>query len=275
MTIPLRDALAEMTERLRAAGIEEPRREARLLLATALSTDAAGLLARDTVDRNAYLPLLARREAHEPLAYIRGRKEFWGLDFLTSPATLIPRPDTETLVEAVLQAGMAPHTVLDLGTGTGCLLLAVLHEMPGAFGVGVDINPQAAALAAANARYLGLDQRAAFLAGDWAAALTGRFDLILSNPPYIPHADIAGLMPDVARHEPMAALDGGADGLAAYARIIAALPRILQKSGLAVLELGVGQGPYVQELADKAGFDTIFRADLAGIDRAALLTFRK
>ncbi|MCB5945955.1 peptide chain release factor N(5)-glutamine methyltransferase [Acidocella sp. KAb 2-4] len=269
------DALAEITARLREAGIDEPRREARLLLAAALGVSTGGLLARDNVDQAAYAPLLARRAAREPLAYITGHKEFWGLDFLVSPATLIPRPDTETLVEAVLDAKLQPRRVLDLGTGTGCLLLAVLHETPGAWGVGVDLNPEAAALAARNAERLGLGQRAAFLAGSWADALDAKFDLVLTNPPYIESADIPGLMPEVAGYEPARALDGGASGLEAYRAIIAVLPRILAENGLAVLELGADQAPFIWALAEAAGFTCATRRDLAGIERAALLRFRK
>jgi release factor glutamine methyltransferase len=269
------EALAAITARLKAAGIEEPRREARLILAAALGTSAAGLMARDTVDQAAYEPLVARRAAREPLAYITGRKEFWGLEFAVSPATLIPRPDTETLVEAVLDSGLQPRMVLDLGTGTGCLLLAVLHETPAAFGVGVDINPEAAALARRNAEALGLAPRAAFLAGNWAESLGQRFDLILSNPPYIERADLATLMPEVQSYEPGAALDGGADGLTGYRAIIEDLSRILAPDGLAVLELGAGQATSVAALAAAAGLSCTFRQDLAGIERAALLKFCK
>jgi release factor glutamine methyltransferase len=268
-------ALTAITARLKAAGIEEPRREARLILAAALGTSAAGLMARDTVDQTAYEPLVVRRAAREPLAYITGRKEFWGLEFAVSPATLIPRPDTETLVEAALESGLQPRTVLDLGTGTGCLLLAVLHETPTAFGVGVDINPQAAALARRNAESLGLAPRAAFLAGNWAESLGRRFDLILSNPPYIEQAGLATLMPEVQNYEPGTALDGGADGLSAYRAIIEDLPRILAPNGLAVLELGAGQAISMGALAAAAGFTCTFRRDLAGIERAALLKFCK
>jgi len=273
--IPTRQALDEITARLKAAGIEDPRREARLILASACNKSAAGLLALDDVDRTVYLPLLARREAREPLAYILGRREFWGLEFFTSPATLIPRPDTETLVEAVLDSGLKPRTVLDLGTGTGCLLLSVLHEFPAAFGVGVDISPAAAALARGNAEHLGLAHRSAFLAGSWADALEAKFDLVLSNPPYIESADIAGLMPEVAAYEPLSALDGGGDGLMAYKQIISALPRILHADGLAVLELGAGQAISVATLALDAGFTCATRRDLAGIERAAMIRFCK
>ncbi len=268
--IPTATALAHITARLATAGIEEPRREARLILAAAHGTDAAGLLAREQVEERLYAPLLARRAAREPLAYILGRKEFWGLEFAVSPATLIPRPDSETLVEAAL-ALPAPGRVLDLGTGTGCLLLAVLHERPGALGLGIDRSAPAAALAAQNARALGLADRAFFAAGDWAAAVNGSFDLILSNPPYIPAGDLANLMPEVTGYEPASALDGGADGLAAYRAILAELPRLLAPNGTAVLEIGVGQEVSVTELATKAGFNCAIRADLGGIPRAVIL----
>ncbi len=273
--IPTDRALAAITARLQAAGIEAPRREARLILAAALGTNAAGLMARDAVDEALYETLVARRAAREPLAYITGTREFWGLSFAVSQATLIPRPDTETLVEAVLESGLKPDNVLDLGTGTGCLLLAVLHECPGAFGVGVDINPAAAALARRNAQSLNLARRAAFIAGNWAEALGGKFDLVLSNPPYIEHADIPALMPEVAAYEPAMALDGGADGLFAYRAIIADLPRILNPDGLAVLELGAGQAISVAALANAAGLSCQLRCDLAGTERAALLKFCK
>jgi release factor glutamine methyltransferase len=273
--IALRTAIGLVAARLQAAGIEDPRREARLILAAASGVDAAGLLLCDDVDERLFEPLLRRREAREPLAYILGRREFWGLDFAVRPVTLIPRPDTETLVEAVLALRGEVRRVLDLGTGTGCLLLAVLHEYPGAFGVGVDLIPGAAALAASNAQALGMAERAAFFAGDWAGALAGQFDLVLSNPPYIRAADVAALMPEVARYEPVSALDGGVEGLEAYRKIIAALPALLTENGVAVLEIGVGQGPSVLELARMAGFAGATRQDLAGHERAVILTRHK
>jgi release factor glutamine methyltransferase len=269
--IPTQAALGLMAARLAAAGVDEARREARLILAAAQGVNAAGLLALDEVDEALFEPLLRRREAREPLAYILGRREFWGLMFEVSPATLIPRPDSETLIEAALAVGGDVRRVLDLGTGTGCLLLAVLHEYPHAFGVGVDISPGAAVLARRNALALGMADRSGFFAGDWAAAIAGRFDLVLSNPPYIPAADIAGLMPEVALHEPASALDGGDRGLDAYERVIAALPRLLAENGVAVLELGVGQAPSVSQLAQQAGFACTARRDLGGIERAAIL----
>ncbi len=261
---------------LRAAGIDNPRREARLLLADALGVPVAALL-RDphgTADPAGYDALLDRRAAHEPLAYIIGRREFWSLDFAVSPATLIPRPESETLIEAALAAfahRAPPGRILDLGTGTGCLLLAALHEFTSAFGVGVDREPEAASLATANAVALGLADRAAFLCGDWTAALDARFDLVLCNPPYIPTSHIEGLMPEVARHEPQRALDGGADGLAAYRRIVPCLPVLLQPDGVAVLELGIGQAQAVAALAAESGLTATTRPDLAGIARVTVL----
>jgi release factor glutamine methyltransferase len=268
------EAVALTAARLAAVGIEDARREARLLLAAALGTDAAGLLATDEIDAAAVEPLLRRREAREPMAYILGKREFWGLTFATSAATLIPRPDSETLIESALAAlprrdGVA--RILDLGTGTGCLLLAALSEFPSAFGVGVDLSPAACALANANAASLGLAARAAFAAGNWAAALNGRFDLVFSNPPYIPAAEIPRLMPEVSCYEPKAALDGGADGLDAYRAILAALRGLLSARGVAVLEVGAGQAEAVMKLAWRVGLGAEPHKDLAGHQRAITL----
>ena len=274
--IPIAAALRAGAARLRSPDIENPRLEARLLLAHVLGKPQAEILLNQTmtIDTTVFDRLIARRAAREPLAYLLGHREFWSLDFEVSPATLIPRPDTETLVAAALTTW--PRLVLDLGTGTGCLLLAVLSERPGAFGIGVDIAPAAAALAARNARRLGLADRTAFLCADWDNALageegTGQFDLVLSNPPYIESAAIDALMPEVARHEPRAALDGGADGNSAYRRIVPVLPRLLAPGGVAILELGAGQGPAVAALAIRSGLASEFRADLAGIQRAIML----
>ena len=272
--------LCQAGQRLRGAAIEAPRLEARRLLAHVLGTSEEALLrdprAAVPADKAAHFAaLLARRVAHEPFAYLTGRVGFWTLDLEVSPATLIPRADSESLIEAALEACPdkgAALRVLDLGTGTGALLLAVLSELPSASGVGIDLKPKAAALAARNAARLGLAGRACFLAGDWAAALTGRFDLLLCNPPYIESTAIPALMPEVARHEPASALDGGADGLAAYRPIIADLPRLLAPRGVAVLELGTGQQAAVEALARAAGLTPeACRADLGGVPRALVL----
>ena len=254
--------------------MDSPALDARLLLAHVLDLDQATLLRdRDRpIDPARFQALLQRRAAREPVALILGRQGFWSLDLAVSADTLIPRGDTETLVEAALAARPGPiRRVLDLGTGTGCLLLAVLSERPDSFGIGVDRAPGAASLAARNARALGLAGRAAMVCADWAAPLVGTFDLVLSNPPYIPAAEIAGLMPEVAGFEPRTALDGGRDGLDAYRTLLAALPRLLAPDGLAVFELGLGQAGPVTTLAAEAGFRTALRRDLNGVDRALLL----
>jgi release factor glutamine methyltransferase len=297
----IRDALHHGAEWLLATGIESPRLEARLLLAHALGMDAAALLRNQhsVVDMACYDALLARRVAREPVALIVGHREFWSLDFAVSPATLIPRPESETVVEAALAAfgtgpqrdppdapsrmgrgrnllpsksdTAPPRRILDLGTGTGCLLLAVLSEFPTAFGVGVDRCPAAAALAARNAAVLGMADRAAFLCGDWSAALAGRFEIILCNPPYIATTDLGDLMPDVARYEPALALDGGSDGYVAYRYLIPDLARLLAPDGIAALELGQGQAETVSGLALQAGLTARAHRDLSGIERALVL----
>jgi release factor glutamine methyltransferase len=268
--------LSDGAESLGTAGIENPRLEARLLLAHALDGSSEALL-RDTsrlVGSSGFDMLLARRCAREPLALILGRREFWSLDFAVSGDTLIPRPESETLIDAALAAfpdREMPRAILDLGTGTGCLLLAALHEFPRAFGVGVDRSAAAAALAARNAAALGLADRTAFACADWDTPLSGRFDLVLCNPPYIPTSDIVGLMPEVARYEPRSALDGGTDGLDAYRRVVTSLSCRLTVSGVAILELGQGQAESVASLALEAGLTAEARADLLGITRALVL----
>lgn len=274
-----RAALRRGSECLRQAGIEQPRREARLLLAHALGITREALLCDldAGIDPVPFDALLARRAAREPLALITGHREFWSLDLAVSAATLIPRPDSETLIEAAL-AALADRArvrrVLDLGTGTGCLLLAALREFPAAFGIGVDRSFAACLLARHNAGMLGMADRVAVACADWAAPLAGRFDLILCNPPYIPTGALAELMPEVARYEPASALDGGPDGLDAYRRILPGLPERLADGGVAAVELGLGQAAPVAALARDAGLEMASRADLAGIPRALLLTRR-
>jgi len=269
-------SLAAAVTRLAAAGIAAPAREARLLLAHALGRAPESLIGERTPPPPEFANLVARRASREPLAFILGHREFWSLSFAVSPATLVPRPETETLLEAALAA--YPHReamrrVLDLGTGTGCLLLAALSEFPDAFGVGIDRVPEVAALARANAKALGLAGRTAFLAGDWATSLAGRFDLVLANPPYIEHSAIRDLMPEVAWFEPHSALDGGEDGLDAYRRLLPPLPLLMAENGLAILELGDGALEGVAQLAAAEGLAVKgVRPDLSGKLRALVLT---
>lgn len=271
----LQAALPAATRLLAAHGIEDPAREARLLALHVLGLPPRAMPGPGMrIDQAAFDAVLARRAAREPLAFIIGECGFWTLDLWVSPATLIPRPDSETLVEAALQAqpdGARVRRILDLGTGTGCLLLACLAEFPAAFGLGIDRNPDAAALARRNAGRNGLAARAAFLAGDWDHAIAGQFDLVLCNPPYIATADIPGLMPEVAAHEPALALDGGEDGLACYRHLLPRLRDRLSPHGVAVFELGAGQAAQAMALAGAAGLSARLRADLAGIGRALIL----
>jgi release factor glutamine methyltransferase len=272
----LSDVLWRGTQTLSAAGVAEPRREARTLLRHALGvSDRATLNPAAEIDPAAFDALLARRAAREPMAFLRGRQGFWTLDLQVSPATLIPRPDSETLISAALAAfpdRSGVRRILDLGTGTGALLLAALAEFPQATGVGIDLVPAAAALGARNARANGMDGRAMFLAGCWAAPIAGRFDLVLANPPYIPSAEVARLMPEVAAHEPRTALDGGADGLDAIRAILPALAGLLESGGAAIVEIGAGQADAAVRLAITAGFSQrALHNDLGGIARALVL----
>ncbi len=275
MIEPLGAALRRGAARLAQSGVESSAREARLLMAHLLGEPSTALLdpARP-IDAVAFDALLARRAAREPMAMITGRQGFWTLELAVSAATLIPRADSETLIEAALAAfpdRLMVRSVLDLGTGTGCLLLAALAEFPAARGLGIDISADAARLAAGNARANGLPQ-AMFAVGSWADPLAGTFDLVLSNPPYIESAVVPALMPEVARYEPRRALDGGADGLDAYRAILSMLPRLLAPGGVAVLEIGARQADAVAALARAAGFaQPAVRRDLAGHARAVVL----
>jgi release factor glutamine methyltransferase len=231
----------------------------------------------EAADREAarFESLLRRREAHEPFAYITGQKEFWSLDFKVGPGVLIPRPDTETIVEralALFPDRAAPLAIADLGTGSGALLIALLKEFPAATGTGFESAPQAMAFARANVAALGMANRAELILADWSAAPAAAFDLVVSNPPYIPSADIQTLEPEVRDHEPRAALDGGPDGLAAYRALAGLLPAILKPGGTAVLEIGAGQDVAMEPLFRGLEFQGV-TPDLAGIPRA--LTLKK
>jgi release factor glutamine methyltransferase len=268
----------DVRKRLEAAGVDSPVIDARLLLEMGagvarmeIITDPRRALTPAQVD--AVEALVARRLKREPVAHIVGHKAFWTLDLRVSRDVLIPRPETELLVEAALE--MVPpeaHArVLDLGVGSGAILLAVLNDRPNATGVGVDASEAALAVARANAEALALADRIELRQGDWCAEIDQSFDLVLSNPPYIPTGDIESLAPEVSQHEPRMALDGGADGLDAYRTIIAQLPKILGPSGGFALEVGAGQADAVAALAAAAGLSLLpHKADLAGIDRVVL-----
>ena len=274
-------AVDEVANRLRAAGIADARREARLLVALAAKVEPATVLGwperrLDAAAAARLTELAARRAAHESYARLAGHREFWGLDFRLSPATLEPRPDSETLIEAALAwlpDRAAALRLVDFGTGSGCLLLALLSELPNAFGIGVDLQPGAAATARCNAAALGLSGRAAFLVGKWGEALAGPVDVILTNPPYICSRAIDGLAPEVARYEPRAALDGGSDGLDAYRALAGETRRLLAPDGVAFFELGEGQAPAVASLMAAVGLEAkSSRRDLAGIERVLVVT---
>lgn len=269
--------LCEAGTKLRGAGIADARREARLLLGHALGRDPTSLIgaAQESVDPGAFPQLLARRAARAPLSQVLGHREFWSLCFQVTPDVLTPRPDSETLIEAARDAlpdSRQVRRVLDLGTGSACLLAAALSEFPRAFGVGVDRSAAALAVAATNLAALGLAGRAALVRGSWHGALAGPFDLVLCNPPYIETGHLAGLEPEVVRHEPLGALDGGADGLDAYRAVLAGLGGQLAAHGVAVLELGAGQAQAVAALAVVEGLEVLtIRPDLAAIPRALVL----
>jgi release factor glutamine methyltransferase len=276
-------ALLDGARRLFAAGIEGPRAEARILLCHVLGCSREALLGRGRrgLDRQTaarFGDLVARRASHEPLAYIVGTREFWSLSLEVTPATLIPRPDSETLIEAVLDTlgdPTAPRRILDLGTGSGCLLLALLSELPGGFGVGVDSSAPALAIARRNAARLGLADRAAFVSGSWGAALAGRFEVIVVNPPYVAESDAPRMQPEVARYEPPHALFAGPDGLDAYRALAPDLARLLTDGGIAAVELGAGQAEPVARAMAEAGLAEASRhTDLAGIERCAVFRSR-
>jgi release factor glutamine methyltransferase len=270
-----------LTLQFRSAGIDSAELDARLLTGHALGLDLTGLITAAqrqlTQDEFARLEDLARRRlAGEPVARIVGEKEFWGLPLRLAPATLVPRPDTETVVELALELLRAggeldrPLRIADLGTGTGAILLALLSELPAATGTGTDISEAALQTAAANAARAGLSDRATFIACDYASGLSGRFDLIVSNPPYIRSADIGDLAAEVRNHDPLAALDGGADGLDAYRALVPQAARLLMPGAALVVEAGAGQSGQIEALMVAAGLTPAPspKADLAGIPRA-------
>lgn len=281
-TLTRRAALRQAAALLDAAGIADAEREARFLLLGLLGLEPRDLILEgdntlgDMAARLA--PALARRCAGEPVARILGAWEFWGLPFTLAPETLVPRPDTESVVEAalaILPDRRASRRILDLGTGSGCILVALLSEWPEAVGVGIDRAPGAVRAARANAIANGVGDRALFACGDWGEALRGPFDLVVSNPPYIATGDIAGLDREVAGHDPLAALDGGDDGLVAYRTILRSLATngLLRPGGPIVLEVGFDQAAAVQAIGKEAGLRFAgITHDLAG--HARVLTFQ-
>jgi release factor glutamine methyltransferase len=273
------DAGRALARTFRAAGRVRPELDARLLIEHALGLDrtavvAAAERALGRSGRRRIAALADRRLGREPVARIVGVKEFWGLRLRVSPATLVPRPDSETVVEAALAAiGQSrlrsrQLTIADLGTGSGALLLALLSELPHAVGVGTDISREALVTAAENARELSLDRRATFVACDFGAALVGGFDLVVSNPPYVESDTIATLEPEVRDHDPRIALDGGADGLAAYRSIGADACRLIAAGGHLIVEIGAGQAIPVGRIMTAFGLEVAAPIpDLEGIAR--------
>lgn len=272
-------ALILATQRLQQAGIDAPEREARLLLSYALRCEALELIIRPKVElsadeENIFTNWLSRRAQREPLARIHGIREFWGLPFGMNEATLEPRPDTETLVEAVLKHMPhkdAPIRILDIGTGTGCVLLALLSEYEQAAGIGSDKSARALQAAQQNALQLGLKARATFVETTWCQGIEGPFDVVVSNPPYIATNELEHLQPEVKRHDPLLALDGGVDGLDAYPAITLQAKHILKKGGLLAFEVGHTQAKAVSDILAQHGFEQIStRTDYQHIPRVVL-----
>ncbi len=270
MAISLETSIAA----LKKSGSESPKLDVELLLAHVLGCSRLDVKTGDLHPTKAqealFQLLLERRMKREPIAYILGEKEFWSLNFKVSPAVLCPRPDTEILVEVALKT--KPARILDLGTGSGAILLSLLKELPQATGIGIDISTQALEIAKENAVHLGLASRAHFLLGSWCDGLSDKtFDLIVSNPPYIESAMLPELSPEVSLFEPKLALDGGVDGLDPYRILIAQLPKHLRSGGWVVLEVGEGQSFAVQQLMGEQKLENFSIAkDYQGIDRCVI-----
>ena len=274
------EAVAAVAGRLAAAEIAEARREARLLVALALGVEPGVVLGYperplDAAAQARLAALAARRAAREPYSRLAGRRQFWSLDLAITPDTLDPRPDSETLVEAALALlpdRSARLRILDFGTGSGCLLLALLSELPNAVGIGIDILPGATITARRNAAALGLAGRALFAVGDWGETISGRADVIVANPPYISRSDMAALSPEVRGYEPRSALDGGTDGLAAYRELAPVTRRLLAADGIALFEVGAGQHEAVARLLGDSGLALqSVKCDLSGVARCVVV----
>ena len=274
---PIARALADAARQLEKKS-DTARLDSELLMAEALHIDRDKLILsppeRKVPDR--FWTMVERRKAGEPVAYITGRRAFWDIELHVGPGVLVPRPDSEVLVASAIEhfdGSGGPRRILDLGTGPGTLLLAALDIWPEATGLGIDLSRQALAYASANARRLGFESRLKWLQGDWAAGLVERFDLILCNPPYVP--DHAELGPGVREYEPDEALFAGTEGLDAYRALAPQLPRLLERGGLAAVEIGHDQAKAVTKLLARDGLRAQVAPDLAGRDRALLLTWAK
>lgn len=268
--------VASGAARLSAAGIENARGEARLLLAHALGVDRDATLSAPDVTPGqtaGFDGFISRRAAREPFAYIVGRKEFWSLEFAVGPGVLIPRPESETLIEQALAFYPGrPHglAIADLGTGSGCLLVAAMREFPASLGLGIDSSREALKWATINGLAHNLSARAEMRLDRWEAAPEEAFDLIFCNPPYVPSDDIGRLEPEVSRYEPHAALDGGLDGLACYRALVPLLPRLLKPGGHAFLEMGARQAGEVEPLFRSLEIRAL-APDLSGMPRCLVL----
>jgi release factor glutamine methyltransferase len=272
---PIDRALAEAARQLEPSS-DTPRLDSELLMAEALHIDRDRLILSppDRLVPKRFWDMLERRKGGEPVAYITGRRAFWNIELHVGPGVLVPRPDSEVLIASAIEhfeRRDGPRRILDLGTGPGTLLLATLDVWPNATGLGVDVSRQALAYASANARRLGFEGRVKLLQGDWAEGLVEKFDLILCNPPYI--AEDAALGPGVREFEPDEALFAGREGLDAYRALAPQLPRMLDKGGLAAIEIGSGQAGAVTALLARDGLHVRTAQDLAGRDRALLLTW--
>ena len=278
--LSVEDALKAASSLLAASGIEQPRHEARILLGhvTGLTREALLVQHREILQRplvDALTSLARRRAEHEPIAYLTGEREFWGLTFEVTRDTLIPRPDSETLVAAALEfaraQGDAGLRILDLGVGSGCLLISLLRELPMAEGFGVDRSIAALRVAGRNAERHGVSARARFLAGSWGQALLPPFDIIVANPPYVADGARASMMPEVSKFEPAEALFAGAEGEDAYRAMAPELARLIAPNGRIFLELGAGQGARAAGILCGAGLlECERRKDLAGIERCGI-----
>jgi release factor glutamine methyltransferase len=278
MTDTVASMIAEAAAALSKAGFDEPRRLGRRLIAGAMNISASELLmtsdhALDGSTAEKLRGLIRRMAEGEPLSRVLGSREFWGLDFELSPDTLDPRPESETIVEAVL-ARMdrdAPISVLDLGTGSGCLLLAILSELKMATGIGVDLSPGAVMTARRNARALGLADSSRFFVGNWGAAIAHRFDVIVANPPYIATSALGTLPAGVRRYDPRLALNGDQDGLGAYRTIASQLIELMAPRAFFITEVGIGQAAAVAAILRNRGIDVeAINPDLSGIERCLI-----